>query len=218
MSIRNQLLQDILSAIGGGGSVLWGSITGDINTQADLAQVAKTNDYDDLINKFDPTTDIAIERLLDGLSTELIQEPTGTGAANSIQIEFGPAFGTGADPISMLADGTITANQAGTYRAKVALQFGRSGASGTSLLLFRVRVNGVQAGRSIAAKLNNSNEEQYFENDTWLTVPAGAELRFDLMRDDSGNDSGGLFGILPTIEAGSWNNAPSAAIRIERWV
>jgi len=50
MSIRNQLLQDILSAIGGGGSVLWGSITGNIADQSDLAEVAKTNDYDDLTN------------------------------------------------------------------------------------------------------------------------------------------------------------------------
>jgi len=51
MSIRNQLLQDILSAIGGGGSVLWGSITGNIADQTDLAAVAKTNDYNDLDNK-----------------------------------------------------------------------------------------------------------------------------------------------------------------------
>lgn len=54
MSIRNKILQDILSAIGGGGSVLWGSITGTIADQTDLAAVAKTNDYDDLSNK--PTT------------------------------------------------------------------------------------------------------------------------------------------------------------------
>ncbi|MDB4352470.1 hypothetical protein OAA60_03455 [Porticoccaceae bacterium] len=36
MSIRNKLLQDILSAIGGGGSVQWGSIDGDIMSQTDL--------------------------------------------------------------------------------------------------------------------------------------------------------------------------------------
>ena len=51
MSIRNKTLQDILSAIGGGGSVIWGSITGTIADQTDLAAVAKTNDYDDLDNK-----------------------------------------------------------------------------------------------------------------------------------------------------------------------
>jgi len=53
MSIRNKVLQDILSAIGGGGSVIWGSITGTIADQSDLAAVAKTNDYGDLDNKPD---------------------------------------------------------------------------------------------------------------------------------------------------------------------
>lgn len=167
---------------------------------------------------FNPTTSISIERLFDGVSSAASQEPTTTGQANSIQIEFGPAFGTASDPVSMDALGTITANQAGTYRAKVALQFGRSGSAGTSLLLFRVRVNDTQAGRSISSKLGNANDEQYFENDTWLTVPAGTTLKFDLMRDASGNDSGGLFAIVPTVEAGAWNDAPCSAIRIERWI
>lgn len=167
---------------------------------------------------FNPTTDLNIERLFDGESVASIQQPTGTGVANAIQIEFGPAFGSGASPVQMGVDGTITINTAGTYRIKVALQFGRTGSAGVSTLLFRVRVNGVQAGRSIAAKIENANAEQYFENDTWLTVPAATELKFDLMRDDDGNNSGGLFAVEPTVEAGSWSFAPTAAIRFERWV
>lgn len=186
MSIRNDLLEEILAATSGGG--------------------------------FNPTTDINIERLFDGLSTVASQEPAGVGVANAIQIEFGPAIGTALDPVSMGADGTVVINQAGTYRIKVALQFGRIGSAGVSLLLFRVRVNGVQAGRSIASRISNANEEQYFENDTWLTVPSGVELKFDLMRDSSGNDSGGLFSVIPSPEAGVWNDAPTAAIRVERWV
>jgi hypothetical protein len=66
MSIRNKLLQDILSAIGGGGSVIWGSITGNIVDQTDLATVAKTNDYDDLDNKFNPETDVTVDRMVTG--------------------------------------------------------------------------------------------------------------------------------------------------------
>ncbi len=167
---------------------------------------------------FNPTSGITIERLLDGLSVAASQEPTGTGAANAVQIEFGPALNLPTDPVNILSDGTTTINEAGTYRIKVALQFGRVGAAGVSKVLFRVKVNGVQAGRSIAAFISNANEEQYFENDTWLTVPAGTELKFDLMRDAAGNNSGGLFQVTPTAEAGAWNNAPTAAIRIERWV
>ena len=96
---------------------------------------------------------------------------------------------------------------------------GRTGASGTSILLFRVLVNGVQAGRSIVTKLGNADEEQYFENDTWIFLPAGAVLTFEVMRDAAGSNFGGLFGFDPTVDGGNeWNDAPSAAIRVEGWV
>lgn len=186
-----------------------GFITGQINELSSLVEP---------LYPFNPTSGIKIERLLDGLSAATSQQPTGTGVANSIKIEFGPDVGTGDDPVNLLSNGTVSLNEAGTYRIKIALQFGRTGGAGTSHIFFRVRVNGVQAGRSIASFISNSEEEQYFENDTWLTVPAGVQLEFDIMRDESGNDSGGLFKISPTVEAGSWNDAPSAAIRVERWV
>jgi hypothetical protein len=99
------------------------------------------------------------------------------------------------------------------------LQFGRSGSSGTSELLFRVLTNGVQAGRSVAAKISNANDEQYFENDNWVNIPAGLVITFEVMRDDAGNNSGGLIAYEPTDEGvGTWNNAPSAALRLERWI
>lgn len=186
-----------------------GFITGQVDSNSTLI---------DPLYPFNPTEGINIERLLDGVSVAAVQEPSATGAANSIQIEFGPDNLTPSDPVNLLSDGTVNLNEAGTYRIKVALQFGRSGASGTAKLFFRVRVNGAQAGRSISAFISNANEEQYFENDTWLTVPAGTELKFDLMRDADGNNSGGLYRIQPTPEAGQWSDAPTAAIRVERWV
>ncbi len=162
-------------------------------------------------------SDLDIERVLDAVSSTTPQEPTGQGAANAKQIDFGAAVNDGSDPVMIDAAGVLTINETGTYRIKVALQFGRTGASGTSVLLFRVRVNGSQAGRSIVAKLVNSDATQYFENDTWITLPAGTVLAFDVMRDASGSDFGGLFGFDPTTEAGVWNDAPSAALRVERW-
>ena len=176
-----------------------------------------SNDFP-IAGSFNPTTDMSIERLFDAESDTSAQEPTGLGVANAIQISFGPAIGDSSDPVQIDANGTVTFNQGGTYRIKVALEFGREGASGTSVLLFRVRVNGVQAGRSISTSLPNSNASQYFENDTWLTVPAGVVLRFDVMRDASGTDFGGLFGLAPTVDGGNeWNDSPSAMIRMERW-
>ena len=220
MSIRNQLLQDILAAIGGGGSVLWGSITGAIADQTDLAEVAKTNDYEDLDNKFNPTTGISMERILDGISVSLTQNPTGRGIASAVQVEFGPAQNTGSDPVQLLSDGTLQINEAGTYRFKISLQFGRTGSSQTAILLFRVTDGaGNQLGRSVAALIDDVETDRYLENDTWLTVTGPTDLKFEIMRDNNGNDSGGLIATVPDPEgAGTWNDAPTAAIRVERWI
>ena len=218
MSIRNKLLQDILSAIGGGGSVIWGSITGTIADQTDLAEVAKTNDYDDLINKFNPTTGIVVERVLEAVSLATEQEPTGLGIANAIDIEFGAAQFTVSDPVMMDVNGLVTFNDAGMYRVKSVFQFGRTGQSGTSELLFRLLVNGAQLGRSVGVKLGNSDVLQYIDIDNWFNVPAGTELMTQVMRDDSGHDSGGIFQTLPTDEgAGTWEPVPCTILRIERW-
>jgi len=219
MSIRNKLLQDILSAIGGGGSVLWGSITGNIVDQTDLAEVAKTNDYDDLINKFNPTTDIIIERLIDGVSLASSQEPSTTGFADAINVEFGAAQGTGSDPVELDVNGRATFNEAGLYRIKVVFQFGRTGGAGTSEVLFRFLVDGVQLGRTVGVKLGNADDLRYIDIDNWFNVPVGAVLDTQVMRDDAGNDSGGLFKTIPTDEGvGTWNDVPCAVLRIERWI
>tara|TARA_Y100000034_G_scaffold123003_1_gene169203 strand:- start:11142 stop:11753 length:612 start_codon:yes stop_codon:yes gene_type:complete len=161
--------------------------------------------------------DIFSERVLEGESSDLTQNPTGLGPANAAQINFGPAVGSGADPVSMDSAGTITINESREYRIKVALQFGRTGSSQVSYILFRVLVNGVQAGRSIISKLSNADETQYFENDTEIFLPAGATLQFQIMRDAAGNNSGGLIGFDPAVAGGAeWNTAPSAAIRVSR--
>ena len=168
---------------------------------------------------FNPTTGISVERLLDGESVAAAQNPTGLGPSNSVQIEYGPAVNTGTDPVSLAADGVLSLNEAGTYRIKVSFQFSRVRNSGVSELLFRVTdVAGNQLGRSIAAFINSANDEVYLENDTWLTVPVPVDLKFELMRDANGDDSGGLTSYTPTVDGGDeWNNAPSAAIRVERW-
>lgn len=176
--------------------------------------------FDPANGLFNPSTDINIERIFESESAAATQNPAGLGVANAAQIEFGPAVNSGTDPVQLLADGTITFNQSGTYRSQVALQYGRSGASGTSELLFRVRVaSGPQLGRSIITKIANSNDDKYFENNSWLNVTAPLSITFEVMRDAAGNDSGGLVMYTPTVDGGSeWNSSPTAFIRIERWV
>ena len=157
--------------------------------------------------------------LITGTSLAASQEPTGTGIANAIDVEFGAAQGTGSDPVQLDANGLVTFNDAGLYSINVIFQFGRTGSNGTSELLFRFLLDGVQLGRSIGAKLGNPDTLDYIEIDAWINFAEGQTLSTQIMRDDSGSDSGGLFQTVPTDEgAGTWNNIPSAVINIERWV
>jgi hypothetical protein len=188
MSIRNDLLEQILSATVAG---------------------------------FDPQTGMSIERLYDGESAILVQEPSALDTPQYIQ--FGAVQGTISDPIQTIAQGVdseasiLRINQAGTYRIKTAIQYGRVGASGTAILNFRVIINGVQAGRSINQKLPNANTTSLFTDEAWLTLPAGLDIVYEVIRDSNGSDSGGLIAGETSGSTG-FNSAPSASVRVERWV
>ena len=182
------------------------------------------SDISDILNTnftaltFNATTDIVIDRVLEAVSLANNQEPTGLGIANAVQLEFGAAQFTGSDPVMIDVNGSVTFNVAGMYRVKSVFQFGRTGASGTSELLFRLLVNGVQLGRSVGVKLGNADDLSYIDIDNWFNVTAGTVLTTELMRDNSGHDSGGIFKTTPTNEgAGTWSDVPCTVLRIERW-
>lgn len=170
---------------------------------------------------FNPTTDMSIQRLYDGESLESPQEPSTPDTAK--YITFGAVQGTGADPIQTIAQGgdseasILQINQAGTYRLKTAIQYGRDGASGTSILNFRALVNGAQAGRTISEKLENSNATALFTDEAWLTLPAGVQITYEVIRDSNGSNFGGLVAGETSGSTG-WNASPSCALRIERWI
>lgn len=170
------------------------------------------------VSDFDPTSGIRIQRVFDGVSLASSQQPTGLGVANAIKVEFGAAQNTVSDPAMIDSAGKVTINEAGTYRIKLALQFGRTGASGTSILFFRALINGIQIGRTLATKLSNASDTTYLENDNWINFPAGTTVEVEIMRDSAGSNFGGLFQTVPSVEAGAWNDAPCAVIRVERWV
>lgn len=172
------------------------------------------------VGAFNPTTDLNYQRVMDAQSDVGPQQPSGLGIANTLQINFGAAQGGPSDPVQLAVDGTVTINQGGTYIFATALQVGRTGGAGQSEILFRVTINGVQAGRTVYFLINNANTNAVFENSARVSgIPDGAVLRYECMRDTSGNNSGGLFGFTPSDEgAGTWEVVPTAQIRIERFV
>tara|TARA_R110000851_G_scaffold118844_3_gene246366 strand:+ start:837 stop:1451 length:615 start_codon:yes stop_codon:yes gene_type:complete len=165
------------------------------------------------LTPFDASS-LSIERVLNVYSTTINQNPTGLGVANLIQVDFGPATNTASDAAMVDATGTVTFNQTGMYRIRVAGQYGRTGATGVSEVLTRVLVNGVQVDPSVLIRIGISDVAAYANSDTWLNIPAGTTLVYQIMRDTSGNDTGGLVGFVPN---GGWTIAPSASLRVERF-
>lgn len=168
---------------------------------------------------FNPSN-IIIERLYDGSSALLEQQPTGLDAP--LELQFGAVQGTASDPIQTLARGAnpeasiLRINETGTYRLKTSVQFGRTGGAGTSNINFRALINGTQAGRSISAYLENANVLNLLVDEAWLTLSAGIDITYELIRDSNGNNSGGTFAGETSGSTG-WNPSPCVSVRVERW-
>lgn len=168
---------------------------------------------------FDPTTDMRTERLIQARSSSAAQDPTGVGTANAIQLTFGAPQGTALDPLQLLADGTLQCNIAGTYFLEFDMQVGRLGSSGTSIILFQIRLNGAKAAETRIFKLNNTNTNFAYQNSAWVNLTAGDLVTWQIMRDASGDNSGGAIGFNPTVEGGNeWADSPATTLRMSRWI
>lgn len=165
-------------------------------------------------------TTLQIERVLDGVSEATDQQPSDTGETNQIQIEFGVAKNDSNDPVMLTSEGELIINEAGTYRIKVSLIQGRVGNGGIAKPRVRaIGSNGVQLGITVGTDIPTEGQQAPYSDEAWLTLPAGFTLRYNLMRDSSGINAGGLFA--PAVTSGTaptWNKTACAAIRVERWV
>lgn len=158
----------------------------------------------------DKYSNLVINRLIDGESVAVSQDPAGLDTP--LQLEFGPAIDAG--EVTLSAAGAITFVTGGLYRVKVSVQLGRSGGAGTSVIFLRALVNGAQAGRSLAYKLDDPNIIINFSDEAWLDLPPGAIITYEMVRDSTGNNSGSAISTAPTL---GWNTSPSAAVRVEKF-
>ncbi|HAD6477709.1 TPA_asm: hypothetical protein G1W56_23445 [Salmonella enterica subsp. enterica serovar Typhimurium str. SL1344] len=141
-----------------------------------------------------------------------IPAPTTTGTA--LTVAFGGAQKTSADPVMINASGVVTFNAAGNYAIRVKLQAGRTGASGTSILLSRVLLGGAQFGSPAATKLTSADSTIPIESRVVVNATAGQTFTVEIMRDASGSNFGGLYPQVATVT--SWGVAPSALLVISR--
>lgn len=147
----------------------------------------------------------------------LVAQSTVTQAPSALdtplQVTFGAAQGTSGDAVMISSGGLITFNETGLYLINGYGSVERQGSSGgTAILLFRFLVNGTQAGSVKAFHLDTPNLSTPYE----ITFPinittAGVTASFEIMRDSSGTNAGGLY---PHTNLGGWSNVSSAEVNI----
>lgn len=140
------------------------------------------------------------------------QAPSAVDTA--LQVSFGAAQGSASDPVMINAAGTVTFNTAGNYAIRIKLQNGRTGATGTSILLSRILLNGAQVGSTAAVKMTQTDATTPSESRVVLNPTAGQTFQVQIMRDSAGSNFGGVYPQTATVAA--WGVAPSALLVISR--
>ena len=176
--------------------------------------------YGILEGAFNPATGLRTERILSGNSVAVAQNPTGVGEANGIKVEFGPAVNDANDPIQLFADGTMKCNVDGLYDFHISLFYGRDAGSQEAELRLRGFGVGIgQLGVTIGITLGNAKATIPFTNSVWLNLTAGTEVYYEIMRDSSGVNAGGLRKDVVTAgTAPNWIEASCTALRIDHLV
>lgn len=139
------------------------------------------------------------------------QAPSTLGSA--LQVTFGAAQGTSGDAVMLSSGGVITFNETGLYLVNGYGSVERQGSSGgVAILLFRFLVDGVQASSVKAFHLDTTGVSTPYEITFPITITtAGTVATFEIMRDASGTNAGGLY---PHTNTSGWSNVPSAEVNI----
>jgi len=142
----------------------------------------------------------------------VVQAPTAVDTP--LQLSFGAAQGSPSDPVMINSAGLVTFNVAGNYAVRIKLQNGRTGATGTSILLSRLLVNGAQIGSAAAVKMTSTDATTPTESRVVINATAGQTFVVQIMRDSAGSNFGGVYPQAATVT--SWGTAPSALLVISR--
>lgn len=137
-----------------------------------------------------------------------------TQAPSALDTPLVVSFGAAQSNVDVTLDsgGTIVFNTGGVYFINAFGSVERQGSSGgVAVLLFRVLLNGTQISATKGFHLDTPNLDVPYEVTIPFKAQAGDILRFQIMRDSSGVNQGGLYG--HTV-LGGWPNVPSSQIQI----
>lgn len=145
-------------------------------------------------------------------ASTITQAPSAVDTA--LQLSFGAAQGSASDPVMINSAGLVTFNVAGNYAIRIKLQNGRTGATGTSILLSRILLNGTQVGSTSAVKMTQTDATTPSESRVVLNPTVGQTFSVQIMRDSAGSNFGGVYPQTAVVAA--WGIAPSALLVISR--
>jgi len=155
------------------------------------------------------SANLAVTNVLNASGTDN-QVPSGLDTL--LQVQFGTAQGTIADPVMVDGLGNVTFNESGIYLINGYASFERQGSSsGSAVIAFRTLINGVQAGATKVVELRQTETIIPYDLTIPINATAGDVLTWEIMRDSSGVDQGGLYS--HTL-LGGWSNVPSATLSI----
>lgn len=158
-------------------------------------------------NTYLTASSIQFTQVLNGISTAS-QAPSALNTP--LIVNFGAAQSNAV--ISLDAAGKVTFLQAGSYFINAYGNVERQGSSGgVSVLLFRAVLNGTQISTTKGFHLDTPGLPTPYE----VTIPFEANdgdiLWFEIMRDSSGTNAGGVY---PHTNLGGWSNVPSTQMQI----
>lgn len=180
-----------------------------IGSDADDVNITKNYKIGDIAAYTKSTLNLGVTQVLAATDTT-DQEPAGLDTP--LQVTFGPAQNGPTDPVQLDALGNITFNQAGLYLFNGYANFERQGSSGgVTVTLFRALINGVQVSPTKGVDLSGTGLMFPYELTIPIQVNAGDVLTWEIMRDSSGVNNGGLY--THTV-LGGWSDVPSADVFI----
>ena len=153
--------------------------------------------------------------VLSATSVASAQQPAAVDTP--LQIEFGPAQFTNSDPVKISALGAITFNQSGKYFIELSFQYGRnSGAGGDNVhIVTSFLYNAAYVAAISQGGLTDLDTQISFSSSSFMYPTAGDVMTFNILRDSSGQNSGGLLLFNPVLAGVP--NVPTASIKIYRY-
>lgn len=151
-------------------------------------------------------------RVLVGNSAAATQAPTATNTP--IKIEFGALQTVG--NISLADDGTLTINETGEYILIANFNYGRGTLTGVSRLITRAMIDNAQIDPSHLNTLADATSYGHRTIVRPLSVSGSSTAYFQVYRDSTGNNEGGLYKLSPAVVG--WSDVPSASLAVYKYV